>query len=197
MTSPAGRAPRRLPMLFQSEAAECGLACLAMAASYHGHELDLSAIRHRFRVSLKGTTLKDLTVFARRLGMTTRALRLEPAGLSKLALPAILHFDMNHFVVLKAVKGGRIVIHDPARGVCTLSPRQVSARFTGIAMELIPAAGFERRRERSELSFVQLVGAVPGSGGALAKALVLSAGLQILILAAPLYVQLALDRGVS
>jgi ATP-binding cassette subfamily B protein RaxB len=107
----------RLPVVLQSEAAECGLACVAMVAGFHGHELDLNALRRRFAVSIKGVTMKTLLLMAQRLGMSGRGVRLEPEGLAKLRIPAILHWDMDHFVVLKEVCGSRIVLHDPAMGV--------------------------------------------------------------------------------
>src|SRR5579872_2920983 len=96
-----GRA--RLPLVRQNELAECGLACLAMVAGYHGHEIDLTMLRRKFHISLKGTTLKELMGLAGQLGFSARALRLEPEHLRELRAPAILHWDLNHFVVLKAV----------------------------------------------------------------------------------------------
>jgi ATP-binding cassette, subfamily B, bacterial CvaB/MchF/RaxB len=90
-------AGHRLPVVLQSEAAECGLACLAMVAGFHGHELDLNALRRRFAVSIKGMTMKTLLLMAQRLGMSGRGLRLEPAGLAKLRTPAILHLGHGAF----------------------------------------------------------------------------------------------------
>jgi ATP-binding cassette, subfamily B, bacterial CvaB/MchF/RaxB len=69
---------RRAPMILQTEASECGLASLAMVASYFGFESDLADLRRRYGVSLKGATLKDLVRIADRLGFATRALRLHP-----------------------------------------------------------------------------------------------------------------------
>lgn len=184
-------------MLLQSEAAECGLACLAMVASYYGHALDLNEVRHRFRISLKGTTLKNLVVFARSLGLSGRSLRLEPAQLGKLQCPAILHFDMNHFVVLKELRGTQAVIHDPALGIRQISADQLDSRFTGVALELSPTESFERKDARPRLTLSELSGTSPAQRGMLVKALVLSIAFQLLVLAAPLYVQLAIDRGIT
>lgn len=119
----------------QTEAAECGLACLAMVANHHGARFDLSGLRQRFSVSLKGATLKDLMRMADELSFGTRALRLELDRLKDLALPAILHWDLNHFVVLAAVRGGRAHILDPARGELRLPLAEVSKHFTGVALD--------------------------------------------------------------
>lgn len=186
----------RLPLIIQSEAAECGLACLAMVSSSHGHEVDLPAIRRLFSVSLKGTTLKDVLVMGQRLGMTGRGLRLEPEQLGGIRMPCILHWDMNHFVVLKEVRRNRITIHDPAVGVRTLTLEQVGRHFTGIALELTPTSAFEKKKEVSKLPLSALWGQMRGTGRALAQSLALSVVLQILALASPFYMQLAVDEAV-
>jgi ATP-binding cassette subfamily B protein RaxB len=186
----------RLPAIMQSEAAECGLACLAMVATYHGREVDLVALRRLFSVSLKGVTLKDVLLMGQRLGMTGRGLRLEPEQLGDIKLPCILHWDMNHFVVLKAVGARKVTIHDPASGVRTLTLEEVGHHFTGIALELTPTGSFERRKETSRLSLTALWGRMHGIKRALAQALVLSGVLQLVVLAAPFYMQLAVDEAV-
>ncbi len=93
---------RRLPVLLQTEAAECGLASLGMVAAYHGHRIDLAGLRRRFTLSLKGATLAYLMQVAGRLHLAPRALRLGLEELGQLKTPCILHWDLNHFVVLKS-----------------------------------------------------------------------------------------------
>ena len=143
---------RRLPMILQTEAAECGLACLAMVAAQHGMRSDLPTLRRRFSVSLKGTTMADLVRFAGQLHLGARALRAEMEHLPDLAVPCVLHWDLNHFVVLKEVRRGVGVIHDPARGIRRLSLAQVSAHFTGIVLELTPQPEFTPRTERQSVT---------------------------------------------
>ncbi len=186
----------RLPMLRQSEAAECGLACLAMVAGYHGLETDLPAMRRRIPISAQGMTMLGLLQAAGRLGLTGRGLRLEPEALAQLRTPAILHWDMNHFVVLKAVRGGRATIHDPARGVRRLDLAELGRHFTGVALELTPTTGFAPAKEVRRLSLWELVGPVDGAGRAVAMALLLSLVLQAFVLASPFYLQLAVDEAV-
>ena len=186
----------QLPVLLQSEAAECGLACLAMVAGFHGHELDLNALRRRFEVSIKGMTMKTLLLMAQRLGMSGRGVRLEPEGLEKLCTPAILHWDMDHFVVLKEVRGSRIVLHDPAMGLRRCDLAELSQHFTGIALELTPTAEFEQKNEIRRLGLTELCGRVASFWTAMGQALVLSIILQIFVLASPFYMQLAVDEGV-
>ena len=105
-------------MIHQDEAAECGLACLAMIASRYGHEVDLLALRARFGVSIKGMTLTTLLRIAEQLQLDARPLRCDPDDFNEIALPAILHWGFNHFVVLTGIKGrgeGRhYIVNDPA-----------------------------------------------------------------------------------
>src|SRR6266404_3778517 len=124
----------RLPMVLQTEASECGLACLVMVTQYFGNAADLPHLRRRFGMSLKGATLKDVMRVADQIGLACRPLRLELAELTQLRLPCILHWDLNHFVVLKSISQSGAVIHDPAIGVRHLSKEVISRHFTGVAV---------------------------------------------------------------
>ena len=190
-----GRA--RLPVVLQTEAAECGLACLAMIASYFGHRIDIDTLRRRHPVSLKGMTLRGLIETARHLQLACRPLRVELAHLSQLRMPAILHWDMNHFVVLKSAHRRGLVIHDPASGQKRLSLDEASKHLSGIAVELWPLAGFAAKDERSRLPFSAFFGRVRGTAHALAQIFAMSVILEVGIIAAPFYVQLAVDRVIA
>jgi ATP-binding cassette subfamily B protein RaxB len=109
----------RVPIILQSEAPECGIACLAMVASYHGHRTDLSAMRVRLSPSLKGITLKNVAQIAETMGMTARGVQVPLEALGKLRLPAVLHWDMNHFVVLTESRAaGSPCTTRPAASAC-------------------------------------------------------------------------------
>ncbi|WP_373414821.1 cysteine peptidase family C39 domain-containing protein [Ensifer aridi] len=188
---------RTLPLIRQTEAAECGLACLAMVASYHGHRTDLNALRRRYPVSLKGVTLRGLMQLAAQLKLACRALRIEVEDLGQLRLPAILHWDMNHFVVLKAVKKRELVVHDPASGEKRFSITESSKHLTGVALELSPTEEFSAKDERARLPLSVFWGGMSGNNHALTQILILSLVLEILILAAPFYMQLTVDEVIA
>ena len=185
---------RRVPVILQSEAPECGIACLAMVASYHGYLTDLSAMRIRLSPSLKGVTLKNVSQIAEGMGLTARGVQAPLEALGKLQLPALLHWDMNHFVVLVAVKGRRITVHDPARGRRTMPLDEASRHYTGIAMEFSPTASFRPRDEREKVGATQLLGVASGLKGTLAQILVLSLALEVFAIAMPFFLQLVVDR---
>ena len=190
-----GRA--RLPVILQSEAAECGLACLAMIACFFGHRIDIDTLRRRHPVSLKGVTLRSLIEIARHLKLACRPLRVELGHLAKLRLPAILHWDMNHFVVLKAATRKELVIHDPGTGERRLSYAEASKHLSGVAVETWPLENFAPKDERTRLPLSAFFGRVRGTAHALAQIFALSVLLELCLIAAPFYVQLALDQVIA
>ncbi|KVV10024.1 ABC transporter [Burkholderia ubonensis] len=185
---------RRLPVILQTQAAECGLACVGMVAGYFGHDIDMMHLRQRFNTSLKGATLGDVMRIAQRLGLASRALRLELDELGQLRRPCILHWEMSHFVVLKRVERDHVVIHDPARGARKVPMDEVSRCFTGVALELLPTAGFERKRERESISMLQLIGSVLGVRSAFVQVLTLSIALELFGILMPFYMQWVMDH---
>ena len=188
---------RALPVIMQSEASECGLACLAMVASYYGHRIDLSTLRRQHPISLNGVTLRSVIEIARHMNFTTRAVRLEPEDLKQIKRPAILHWDMNHFVVLKSVSKRGIVLHDPAFGEKRVSWGEVSKHLTGVALELTPTESFERKDERARLRLSTFLRQASGAKHALLQILALSFALELLVIAGPFYLQLAVDEVVA
>ena len=185
---------RPLPMMLQNEAAECGLACLAMLASFHGHDVDLAGLRRRISTSLKGATLAQLMGVAGQLGFACRPLKLDMDELGQLALPCVLHWDLNHFVVLKRVGKRGVVIHDPARGVRKLPLKAVAEHFTGVALELRQGADFKPVQARQAITLRALAGNVHGLLPALAQILLLALALEVFALAGPFYLQWVLDQ---
>jgi ATP-binding cassette subfamily B protein RaxB len=185
---------KRVPVILQTEAAECGLACLAMVLGYHGVTTDLATLRTRHAISLKGMTLASLCKIAQDEKLGFRAVRLQMRELTQLRLPAILHWDLNHFVVLKAITGTRVIIHDPESGERRLTAEEVSRRFTGVALELWPDPGFKPREEKTRIALSQLIGQVTGFWASLSHVLLLSAALQVFALIGPLFLQWIVDQ---
>ncbi len=185
---------RTLPVVLQTEAVECGLASLTMVARYYGHDIDLAGLRRRASMSLKGANLARIIEIAGRLGFDSRPLRLELDELPQLKVPCILHWDLNHFVVLKQASAKGLVIHDPARGVQQLSLAEASKHFTGIALELTPAANFKPQRAREAISLRALTGEVHGLKRAMTQIFLLALGLEVVALMGPFYMQWVIDQ---
>jgi ATP-binding cassette subfamily B protein RaxB len=185
---------KKLPLVFQTEAAECGLACLAMIAGYHGAQIDLQALRQRFSLSLRGATLSHIIRFASALDLTGRPLRAELEDLAYLKTPCILHWKMDHFVVLKKVTRKYIYLHDPSTGPKRITFAEASRYFTGVALELTPTASFAPRDERHPLRLRDLIGRVTGLKRALGQIFVLAAALELFSIVSPLFLQLTVDK---
>lgn len=184
---------RKLPLILQTEAAECGLAALAMIASFHGYQIDLATLRANHTVSLKGATLAQLMKIATALGLQSRPVRLDMSDLERLPLPCILHWDLHHFVVLKQVRPSTLEIFDPARGRRILSLDMASRSFTGIALELAPGLKFERKRERRQLRLGVLLEQVRGFRGTVAKIFALAVAMEVFGLSIPFFSQWVID----
>lgn len=188
------RAIRRLPMIHQAEASECGLACLAMVAGYHGWRTDIIELRKLYPVSLNGSNLKGLMYTARKMGMLGRPVRAKLSALDKLQTPCILHWEMNHFVVLKKVQKNKIVIHDPDKGVRVYSFEQASPYFTGVALELDPSEFFTPKPALRRMKLTDLWSGIRGLKRSLIYTFILSAVIQLLALAMPFYMQIVVDE---
>jgi ATP-binding cassette subfamily B protein RaxB len=184
---------RRTPLVLQTETAECGLACLAMMAGRYGHRVDLAALRRRYSLSLRGTTLHDLVRVASSMQLATRALRAELPHLRRLRLPCILHWDHNHFVVLTRVGARRMVIHDPGVGRRYVPVQEVNKRFTGVVLEAWPTQGFERKTERARVRIWELLRRTDGFAAAATQVLTMSLVLEAIGIAIPIGFQLVLD----
>ena len=185
---------RRVPLIMQSEVAECGLACLAMIASYHGHKMDMQAMRRLFTANFSGTNAQQIIQLANSMHIAGRALQCPLESIGQLGLPCILHWDMKHFVVLTSVGKRRVTINDPAIGKRTLSVDELAEHYTGIALELTPAPGFSKQDERRTMSFRQLWSRATGLLTGLSSLVVLSLIIQLFTLTMPFYIKWVVDE---
>jgi ATP-binding cassette subfamily B protein RaxB len=186
-----------LPVIRQTEAAECGLACLAMISSYHGHRIDMNTLRRRYPVSLRGETLRAIIQVANHMQLASRPLRFELGHLRQLNLPTVVHWDMNHFVVLKSVTRRGILVHDPASGEKFFPHSEASKHLTGVALELSPMETFQPKDERARLPFSTFWTQLRGSSHAIVQILILSLILEAFVIAGPFYLQLTVDEVIA
>lgn len=177
----------------QAESQECGLACLVMVAAAHGLHLDLATLRRRFSISLKGTDLAQLMRYAQVLEFSCRPLRLELEEIGQLRTPCILHWNLNHFVVLERVRGNRLTILDPAVGRRRMSLEEISPHFTGVALELTPNAAFRPAERKPRLRLRELTGRIVGLKRALGNIFVLAVALEVVALLSPQVTQWVVD----
>lgn len=187
---------RRVPVIHQTETAECGLACLAMICGHFGKNIDLIYLRRKFNLSARGATLAGINGIVEQLGMATRALSLELDELRVLKTPCILHWDFSHFVVLVSVKRNRYVLHDPARGIRYISREEMSRYFTGVALEVWPGSEFQSETLQTRISLRSLINSIYGIKRTLAKIFCLSVVIEAINLLMPVGTQLVMDHAI-
>ena len=187
---------RRVPVIHQTETAECGLACLAMICGHFGKNIDLIYLRRKFNLSARGATLAGINGIAEQLGMATRALSLELDELRVLKTQCILHWDFSHFVVLVSVKRNRYVLHDPARGIRYISREEMSRYFTGVALEVWPGSEFQSETLQTRISLRSLINSIYGIKRTLAKIFCLSVVIEAINLLMPVGTQLVMDHAI-
>lgn len=185
---------RRVKPIRQTDFSECGLACLAMISTFWGSKVDLNYLRRRFPNSMRGTSLRELLAIADELGFIARPVRVSLNAVRNLSLPAVIHWDLKHFVVLEGFKRGRVQISDPAIGrKLQISFDDFAHHFTGVALELQPTEDFRQGEVQRSVRLRALWGRVTGWKRVVAQVLVLTLILQVFVLASPYYMQLAID----
>ena len=165
-----------------------------MVADYFGYREGLAVLRNRFDLTERGWDLGKIISSAARIGLSGRPLQLQLSELPQLQTPCILHWDLNHFVVLKKVsRTGKVVILDPAVGERRLSMAEVSRHFTGIALELSPGPDFKTHAPARRVALSSLTGKVVGLRRSLVQIFAVALALQLFAIVAPLMNQMVVD----
>ncbi|EJV2651556.1 ABC transporter ATP-binding protein [Vibrio vulnificus] len=185
---------KRVPLIMQSEVAECGLASLAMILSFHGNNTDLHCMRKRAQVSSKGMNLRDIVDLASNLDLSSRALKCSLDEVKDLKLPCILHWDFDHFVVLTKVTKNAVHINDPGVGKRKISINELSKSFTGIAVEFTPTSQFRPAENRTTMKINQLWENITGLNKTLFLLIGLTLVMQLMSVLFPYYLQWTIDE---
>ncbi|KFA99494.1 peptidase domain-containing ABC transporter [Vibrio sp. ER1A] len=184
---------RTVPLLTQSEMSECGLACLSMISSYYGYKIDIASLRTRISLSGQGMSLNDIMELGNHLDLASRAVKCELSELGYLTLPCILHWDLDHFVVLTKVNKHYVFINDPAIGKRKIRLSEASQSFTGVALELTPSSAFKKQNSQVKMKLSQLWERIEGLKRSLTSLLLLSIIIQFTALISPYYMQWVVD----
>ena len=182
----------KTPTVFQMEATECGAASLTMIMGYFGKHMPLEQMRIETGVSRDGCNAMNIMLAAKKFGMETHGYRKDLDGLFGMPVPAIIHWNFNHFVVWEGRKGKYCYINDPALGRRKLTVEDIDDCFTGIVMTFKPAEGFEKsKKENTLLSFV--TDRLKGQKGALSALVITGLFLVIPGLLTPTFTQVFID----
>lgn len=181
------------PIIYQSEHSECGLACLAMISSFYQRKTDLVTIRKELAYSESGMSIRTLCEYGEQINLDSRPLQADVDEIDQLRLPCVLHWDLNHFVVLTHYSKKSVTIHDPAIGKIKYSIEHFKEHYTGIAVEFFPAIHFKKETLVNGLNLSPFWKASVGLKSGLSKIFIASALLQLFSLASPYYMQLVID----
>ncbi len=139
---------RRVPYVPQMEMVECGAAALAMVLGYWGHHAPLSHVREACKVSRDGANGANILQAGRAYGLEAEAVKVEVEHIRDLPLPAILHWEFKHFVVLERITARGVHIVDPGMGRRFISMAEFRTSFTGVALVFAPDDEFVERKRR-------------------------------------------------
>lgn len=185
---------KKTPVILQSEAAECGIACLAMISGFYGLNIDLFNFRQRYGSPSQGVTLLSLSKTGERAGLKSRALSLDIDEIKQLKLPCIIHWGMNHYVVLTKVRKSSFIIHDPALGKRVIGMQEMSNYFTGVALEIWPDQNFQQEQAKSRLRLLDLMRNIVGLKSTLIKIFAFSVVIEAIGLLLPVGTQMVTDH---
>lgn len=208
---------KELPLILQTDPAESGLACLAMLVSYHHGEVNYAQIRHTIDISRRGVSIERMVELALQLMLEAKVVKVAAENLSQLALPCILQWDFNRFVVVSKINNGKLLIHDPQGEVKYFTPEELASHYHGMAIEVSPLVDFvnaedsDNRKKtnkyykaitaespieekRKRFSWRRLVGSTSGIKRSLLQISALALAMEALLLLLPLTTQLTFDH---
>lgn len=184
---------RRAPTVLQMEAVECGAACLAMILSSHGRYVPLEQLRTECGVSRDGSKASNILKAARQHGLEAKGFRQSLPDVLNFAMPCIVFWNFNHFVVLEGVRGRKVYINDPASGPRVLSQSEFDQGFTGVVLEFKPGPAFERGGKRPT-ELVGLFRRLAGSRQAVVFVLLATLALVVPGLVIPIFAKIFVDQ---
>lgn len=186
---------RRVPVELQLNAAECGAACLAMILTYHGRATHVAECRDVCEPGRDGLTALVIAQAARSYGFRVRAFSLEPQKLNLISLPAVAHWNFNHFVVIERVATDHIDIVDPAHGRVKLTLQEFNEAFTGVVLTFEPGDQFVQRSRANGINWIPyLYHYINLYRGIAVQILFISFTLQMLGLIVPAFTRLLVDQ---
>src|SRR5579884_961575 len=190
-----GRRKRRVPPLLQMTQVECGLTCLAMLLSYYGRKTSVAELRTRFGGGRDGLSALGIVKAARVFGMRVRAISLQHCDFRHVTLPAIVHWEFDHYVVVERWSPKYVWVVDPAGGRKKLTSEEFDKGFTGIVIMMEPGVNFDRQAQPSPITLRMLImHATRQAPGAILQVLLASLLLQVFGLAFPMMNELVIDQ---
>lgn len=183
---------RKVPTVLQMEAVECGAASLAMILAYYGRFVPLEVLRLECGVSRDGSKAGNLLKAARKYGFNAKGYRKEPDALKTTELPAIIHWNFNHFLVLEGFDDGRVYINDPASGRRIIEEEEFDQCFTGVVLTFEKTEDFKKGGEKPD-ALHSMGTRLKGNGAGLGYIILTGIALTVPGLVIPVFSKLFID----
>ena len=184
---------RRYPFFAQQSASDCGAACLVMVSRYWGKRFSINRLRDIANVDRSGASLRGLSAAAETIGFSTRPVKASLDQLAKQKLPAIVHWEGKHYIVLYEINKRNVIVADPAIGQRTLTHAEFKAKWTGYTLLVQPTVLLKDAKETTT-PFWQFFELIKPHSVVMLEVVVASIFIQIFGLVTPLFTQLILDR---
>ena len=188
-----GQRVRKMEHIEQIDEMDCGAASLGMICRHFGRKVSLARIRQLCHTATDGTSLKALCRAASELGLTARALKVSLRNLNLMPLPAIVHWEGNHWIVLYDVEPDFVRVADPAMGLRKIPRREFEAKWTGYAALFDYTTAFEHAPE-SKPALAWIVPFLARFKVILLQVLGLAVAVSVLQLMFPVFTQMVVDR---
>ncbi|HEY7676695.1 MAG TPA: peptidase domain-containing ABC transporter [Candidatus Methylomirabilis sp.] len=184
---------RRFPHVYQVDEMDCGAAALTMVCRHLGRNVSVARVRQLAHTSTDGTSLRGLCAAAEELGLAARAVKASRQNLAEMPVPAIVHWEGNHWVVLYDVGAAHVRIADPAIGLRRLPRAEFEAKWTGYAALFDYTEAFARAPE-GRPSLAWLLEFFRPYAGVLGKAVGLAALVSAFQMVLPVFTQVIVDK---
>jgi ATP-binding cassette subfamily B protein RaxB len=193
---------KTLPVISQDQIAECGLTSLTMIFQFHGLDVSLASLREKYPVSNQGQSLEDLIEICDNEGFMADGFKMEMNDFHELKLPAVIHWDLNHFVVLKEINNGIFTIHDPGLGKISYSEEEFSTHFTGFSLQIEPLttgefddvkSAWDKKDANNKMSLMYFIRQTSGFYKSLSFILFMTFVAQLLSMSIPSITQVIID----
>ncbi|MBW4509366.1 MAG: peptidase domain-containing ABC transporter [Scytonematopsis contorta HA4267-MV1] len=188
-----GHFTKRYPIFEQHSASDCGAACLVMIGRYWGKNFSVNRLREIANTGRSGASMRSVAVAAESIGFATRPVKASLDKLAEQTLPAIVHWEGNHYIVVYEITKKRVIVGDPAIGQRNLTTAQFEKGWTGYALLLEPTAEL-KKTEEAGASFWHFVDLVKPHTGVLLEVFLTSVFIQVFGLVTPLFTQFLLDQ---
>jgi HlyB family type I secretion system ABC transporter len=184
------------PFYSQQSSSDCGAACIVMVGRYWGKDFNINRLRELAYVSRDGASLKGLANAVEKLGFNCRPVKASLAKLANQKLPAIAHWEGNHYIVVFEITPQYVIVCDPAIGQRKLTHAEFNEGWTDYCLLLEPTLALAKKQDGKSTDLLQLFQLVAPHKVVIAEIFIASIVLQLFGLISPIFTQLILDRAV-